>query len=470
LFAWQLPGRAEVDDAVGRVEKVSKSAGRQVCHLRRQLTIVRARQPELLGLARQLEKQMRRVSATVQSKDLTGDGLEAVSEALGQIAGGLDALATTLDPKGIGQIGQGLGGTADYLDEKVLPAAEKAAGMLEKAGATLKDDAARLGEVLREAPPELKAARAVVDSLAKFEEGLERMSRVARMDNLEAMREGFKGMESSLQTGADQVEKLSNYTIPRVTGNGLRVTVEPKEFWPEGKTIAEGMRKAAKGCKAAGKELDAVRKELPGLRSSLEHSRKVVSTTRNALQGAIGQQEKLEPVLKSLPRNLARLAEELPRVTADLARVLRETARLKEVSAALRHAEKGVAAARARWPQLRDSLAKSAVLLRNTQKELDKALDHREDYETTVRHAVELTELFARSLPVLLEQMEEGLGQQEQSLGELGDSIDRVSAALPAAAETASRLLRITRWLLCLVALAVAAHGLYQLGTTLPPK
>jgi chromosome segregation ATPase len=273
-------------------------------------------------------------------------------------------------------------------------------------------------------------------------------------------------MESSLDTGAEQVEKFANYTIPRVTVSGLKVTVGNQDFWPEGKKIAAGMRKAARGCNAAGKELDGVKKELPKLRESLEHSRQVVSQTRQALTTALEHQDKLEPVLKRLPLNLARMAEELPKVTAELARVLRDTARLREVSAALRQAEKGVEAARKSWPQLADSLGRSAKLLRGTQKQLETALAHRDDYEVTLRHTVELTALFAKSLPVLIEQLEEGLSEQERSLGDLGDSIDSVSAALPQAAQSATHLLGITRWLLCLVALAVAVHGLYQVAAT----
>jgi hypothetical protein len=71
-----------------------------------------------------MEQQMRSVSASVRERDLNGEGLVAVSDALGNVANGLDSLSTTLDPKGIGQIGKGLATTADYLDGKVVPGAE----------------------------------------------------------------------------------------------------------------------------------------------------------------------------------------------------------------------------------------------------------------------------------------------------------------------------------------------------------
>ena len=227
---------------------------------------MRERQPELLTLARRLEKQMRIVSDSVEGSDLNSEGLAAVGEALGNVAAGLDSLATTLDPRGVGQISKGLGSTADYLDRQVAPTAEKAANALEEAGKALKTDAAQVQALLEGAPVELKAARAMVDSLTKFEEGLARMKKLAGMKNFDAMREGFQGLQTSLESGADQVEKLSGYTIPKVTVKGLRVMVEEKDFWPEGKTIAAGMRKGAKGCAAAGKEMDGLKKELPHLR------------------------------------------------------------------------------------------------------------------------------------------------------------------------------------------------------------
>ncbi len=389
--------------------------------------------------------------------------LTNVSDALGNVADGLDGLATTFDPKAVGQMGKGLTATADFLDGKVMPAADKAATALEDAGKALKSDAGRLKDLLAESPVELKAARAMVDSLTKFEDGLKEMKNVVKLDSFDAMREGFKGLETSLDSGADQVEKVADYTIPKVTVKGLKITVEQKDFWPEGKNIAAGMRKGAKGCQAAGKEMDALKKRLPKLGESLEESQKVVVATRQALASALASQEKLEPVLKNLPKSLARLSSELPALTTELAKVLRETSRLKEVAVALRQTEKNVNTAAKRWPQLRETLEKSGTLLRATQKQLRTALSRRDDFETTMRQTVELTTLFAEALPVLLEQMEEGLRQQEESLAELGDSIDRVSEAVPVAGQTAGRLLGITRALLSVVALLVGLHAGYLL-------
>ena len=345
-----------------------------------------------------------------------------------------------------------------------MPAAEKAANSLDKATAGLKADAGKLKGAFDESPLELKSLAAMVESLKRFEDGLGRMAKLTKLESFEAMREGFKGLETSLESGAEQVERLSKYTYPKVEIKGLRLEVEEKDFWPDGKTIATGMRKGAKGCVAAGKEMDVIGKELPKLRKSLEQSHLVVETTRLALSTALEQQDKIEPLLKRLPQHLALLAEELPRLTTELAKVLRETSRLKEVAQALRQAEKSMTQASAKWPQLRQGLQKSATLLRATRKQMQSALAHGDDYEHTLAQTVELTTLFAKTLPLVLEEVDTGLEQQQVSLGELGDSIDKVNESLPVVAESASRLLTTTRYLLGLFAAALALHAAILCG------
>jgi hypothetical protein len=110
------------------------------------------------------------------------------------------------------------------------------------------------------------------------------------------------------------------------------------------------------------------------------------------------------------------------------------------------------------------------VLLRGMQKQLRTALANRAQYESALRQTLDLTKAFAAALPLLTEQLEEHLVQQERSLAELGDSIDHVSESMPAVSQGASRLLLTTRWLLCLVALVVSLHAAYlvlgaRLGT-----
>jgi hypothetical protein len=124
-----------------------------------------------------------------------------------------------------------------------------------------------------------------------------------------------------------------------------------------------------------------------------------------------------------------------------------------------------MASASGRSPELQADLLRSAEVLRNTRSHLDKVLAHRDEFEETVKQTVEVTVLAAQALPWMLENLGEGLRQQEESLVELGDSIEGLNEAVPPAAEWTSRLLLMTRMLLCLGALIFGLHGGYLLVT-----
>jgi uncharacterized phage infection (PIP) family protein YhgE len=471
VCAWQLPGSGEVKERVARIEKISRNTEEEVARMRRRVALLRARRPQLDALSDQVHAQMARVNSHLESQQIDYDTVQTVSTSLGNVARGLDGLATIFNPETVGQFGKGLGETADYLDEKVAPTAEKAAKQLEETTGELRGNALLLSKLLEQAPPDLKAAKEVHDGLARFDEGLVRLERMVKVQKLQAMREGFKGLETSLKTGAGQVDKLAGYTYPVVRFEGLRPVVEQKDFWPEGKTIAEGMRKAAKGVTVAGEELDNLGKEMPEFQESLAESRKVVQATREALARALSQREEVEALLKEVPQQLARLARELPDLSANLAQMLRDTGRLKEVAQALRETQKGVDQAVARWPQLRKDLSQASTLLRTTQQQLDQALEQRDAYTSSFQKMVDLLRAFVDALPFLTEALDQELHHQEVSLAQLEGSLGEINSALPVWGNNAAHLLQTTRLLLVLVSLVFAVHGGYLLvGWRLGPS
>jgi uncharacterized phage infection (PIP) family protein YhgE len=443
------------------MQRVTDQTSVQVAKLREQVHTLRENRPRLQELATKLQTQMKLVADNLQGQRIDYDTARTVSDALGDVAHGLDGLSDTLDPDTVGQIGQGLKTTADFMDDQLVPGAARAADGIDKSTADLRMDAKRLSRLLRDAPLDLKAVRQIHDSLGRFNEGLDRLDARLQPERLDAMRDGFKGMEEALSSSADQVDRLSGYTYPVVTIRGIKPMVEQKPFWPEGGKIADGLRKAAKGSAAAVKELDGLGDDLPKLRASLEESRKVAAATHDALGTALGQQEKVEALLKDIPEHAARLADELPELGANLSKVLRETKRLKEVAAMLRTAQKGLDGATARWPELRHNLAQSATLLRATQTQLKLALEHRQDYENAMDQTLTLAKTFSAALPLMTEQLESQLSEQEDSLQNLGDSIDQTAAVLPEWDRTASRILQTSQMLLCLAAAIFALHGGY---------
>jgi ABC-type transporter Mla subunit MlaD len=458
-FGWQLPGTDDIRHGFGSVEHATARTGDQVHLLRDQVHDLR--RPELDETAARLQTQMHKVTGVLRSQTLDFETVSTMSESLGDVADGLNGLASTLDPDSVGKLGDGLGATADFLDQKVAPAAAQAADHLDSSTEALRTDAKALADLLHEAPLDLKAAREIHDGLARFSDGLDKVNGALKLEHFDTMREGVKGLESALTTGAEQVERLSGYTYPVITFNGVKPTVNQKPFWPEGDKIAEGMRKAAQGVNAAGKEMDGLASELPKLRASLDESRKVADRSREALATALQQQDKVEPLLKKVPEQSARLAEDLPKLSADLSRVLRDTEKLKDVAASLRQARKGIDTAVARWPELRTTLTRSASLLKATQQQLRSVTEHRQEYEQAMRESVVLTDEFADRLPQFTHRLDGQLSEQERSFDELGKSIDEVSAALPECEQTTARMVQTTRMLLWLVAAIVGLHGAY---------
>src|SRR5436190_9682722 len=86
-------------------------------------------------------------------------------QVLGSAADGMEAWAKALDPAMIRQLKQGTTQLAGFLQEQVAPAAASASGRLEKAVETFQKDAALLSQVLKDAPPDLKGAREMYESL-----------------------------------------------------------------------------------------------------------------------------------------------------------------------------------------------------------------------------------------------------------------------------------------------------------------
>ena len=455
----ELPSRSDVNQTFEHAGRVTDRAGIQVRLLHRQVGDLR--RPELQQLAARLQQETKAVTKTLKSRSVDYESVKTLRDALGDVATGLDGLAETLDPERIGRLGKGLGETADFLDKKVVPTAQTAADSLDGVTDALRHDAKDLSALLREAPPDLQAARDAHESLGRFDEGLGKMRGTLKPERIGTLREGFSGLEDALTGGAGEVERLANYTYPSVRFDGLRAVIDNKPFWPEGGRIAGGMRKAADGAKAAGEEINNLVRELPKLDASIAESQTIVRKTRDALGATLKQRDKLEPLLKEMPNHVARLADELPKLGEDLGRMLRDTKKLNDVADSLRQAEQGIALAVERWPQLRRTLGRSATLLKTMRGELDNTLKHREDYEAALRQTVVLADSFATLLPLLSEQFGEQMHDQERALDDLGQSIDEVSTALPAYAGATNRLVDTARWLVWLIAGIAGLHGAY---------
>ena len=455
----QLPDHDEVQQGFQGAERVTQNAGTQARIMRRQVQDLR--RPELQQVASRLQKQTHSVTALLNEQKIDYKAVRSMRDALDEAAVSLDALSSGLDGSNLRKLGEGLGDAAGLIEERLIPGTAKTAEQVEAATQQMRGDAKQLAEIMRASPLDLKTAREVHESLVRFGEGLDRMGSFLKLERLDTMRDGFRGLDTALGTGAEQVERLSGYTYPVVTMQGIRPEVEQRKFWPEGDKIAEGLRKAQTGVAAAGKELDGINGDLPKLRTAVDESRKVVRKTREALAAALEQQSKLEPVLKDWPERAARLAETLPRIGDDIARLLRDTSRLTELAKSLRQVQKGVNTAVERWPELQAALAHSASLLRTMRTQLDLALTHRQDYEKALNQSTALAESFAVLLPLMTDQLDSRLDEEENALQDMEQSLGEVQKTLPVYERTTQHVIQAGRILSWLMAALAAVHGVY---------
>jgi ABC-type transporter Mla subunit MlaD len=455
----QLPSTAEVERSFHSAGRVTDRAGTQAKLLHQQVQGLR--RMELQQLSTRLQKQTRAVTTMIRGQSVDFDTVRTMSNALGEVAGGLNNFADTLDPAAVGKLSTGLGEAADFIDEHIIPSARQAADQLDESTASLREDALRLSALLKEAPPDLKSVREVYDSLARFRGGLDKMNALLKVQRLETMRDGFRGLETALTAGATQVERLGSYTYPALYFYAGRPVLQQRPFWPEGDEIAEGMRKAAAGATAAGKEMDSMATDLPQIREALSESSAMVGRVREGLGLALQNQNKVEPLLREIPTHAARLADALPKLGSDLARILRDTQRMKEAATALRQAQQGLDRALSRWPELRKTFARFASILAAAHDQLDHAVEHRDEYEAGMQQTVQLAESFAAILPLVTDQLDNRLDEEEHTLIDLEESLNEVGDALPAYAHTTSRLIQTGRMLAWLVAGIVGLHGCY---------
>src|SRR5262249_22225676 len=94
VFSCQLPTSEDVHQGFGHMGKVTDRPSHQVKLLRDQ--VHELRNPEVEELAVRLRGEVHKVTGALRTQNLDFDSVKAMSDALGDVANGLDGLATTL--------------------------------------------------------------------------------------------------------------------------------------------------------------------------------------------------------------------------------------------------------------------------------------------------------------------------------------------------------------------------------------
>lgn len=461
LLGIRLPAEQDVRHNFAHARQVTGGTEAQVRVMRDQVSDLRTQ--DFPRRAEQLRLHTRAMADSATDRQVDFRTVEAIARSLGDVSKGLTAWADTVDAGQMKKVGAGLGATAAFLETNVADASEKSAAELEKTLAALDRDATRLAVLLRQAPPDLKAARTVHDGLGNFDTGLDKLNDLLKPERLEAMKDGFAGMETALGSTAEQVDKVSGLSYPVVTFNGLKPNVETRAFWPDADKVAAGLRKASKGVQAANQELALMDKSLPDLRKAVAESRKSVTQTRASLATALKHQEETEKLLKAVPGQTAALAEALPKLGRTLLQMLRETKKLRELATGLRAARTTLDDSLKAWPRVADGLKKSAVVLDDARRQLDAAAANRDEYERAMASSSRVARAFADLLPAFTDQLDSRLAQQESALEKMETGLGEVNAALPVMEDKTAELIRTVKWLLYLVAALVLGHAAYVL-------
>jgi uncharacterized phage infection (PIP) family protein YhgE len=454
ILASQLPTRQDMSDNFARVGKVTNGTETQVRLMKEQVADLR--EQDLAKKADELRRHTRTAAETASRQQIDFRTVDAIARSLADVSKGLHAWADTVDAERMKKVSEGLGETAAFLETGVADPSEKSAAELDRAVAGLDKDATQLATLLRQSPPDLKATRAIHDGLGSFDTGLDKLGDLVKAERMEQIRDGLVGLESSLSSTADQVEKVSGMNYPVITLNGLKPNVEMQPFWPEGKKVAEGLKKATKGVQAANKEMEAMEKSLPDLRKAL-------GQTRESLAKALKQQEETEKLLKTVPEQTAALAEALPKIAKSLATILRETKKLRELAVGLKAVRKSLDDTLKVWPDVAAGLKKSATVLDHARGQLDEAAANRVEYEKAMESSTRVARSLADLLPAFTDQLDSRLAQQEASLEQMETGLAEVNRSLPAVESKSVELVWTVKLLLYLVALLVGLHAGYVL-------
>lgn len=457
LAAWWLPSRAEVRERAGGVADALRHGGDQLAAVQGQVDDLR--RPAWRALAESLSEQAARVAAILRERPVDFATIAALSDSMAGVADGVERWGDALDAEHVAELGRAMGAAADFLEGDLVGSSARSAERLEALAAELKRDGSRFAELLRRAPPDLKAAREVYDALGRFDAGADGLLAALRVEQMGKIKDGLSGMEASLDRTAEQVDKLGSFSYPVVTFRGLKPEVQQKPFWAAGGEIAENLRRSSRGVLAANTELSKLEQTLPKLRDSAEAARGVLAKTREAMGRALEDQGKLEALLRDLPERAAALSERLPAVAGDMAKLLRQASALGPIAATLRKSAASVEKMAGNWPEVRERVRQSGRVLRVSQEQLAKLVARRPELEKALGGLTDVASKLAELMPAAHRQFDTRLAHQAETLGRLRESFAGAGESLPALAERAADVATAARWALALLAATLVLRG-----------
>jgi hypothetical protein len=441
---WMLPRTDSVEQGFARVGEVTRSAETEVKAVRGQVDELRRK--DFPKIAAQMKTQSRTVGANVKAQTIDFATVEAMRNALAAVAKGLAGWSETLDAEKYLPAIRGLGATADLLDAGSPPAL-RTADALESTAGRLEHDLRRALVLLR-LPIDVAGGIELLHSAERSAAELGEAGRALRDESLAALRNTLRELDESLSGMVTQAEGFSATVLPVVVPDGRGPpTVELRPVWPDGPATVARLKRMRDFVRAAERRLDDAARAAALLPPMSEQARRQLADAAGEFCPPGAEDEDAAE----------RVAESANTVPA----LLRGAARLRELAAGLRSAQQGLEQTFRAWPELVETLRRSATVLDGSRRQLDTVLTGREQYDKAVTSSLTLAGTTEDMLEIYTTKLDARLGEQERSLGQMERGLGEVNQALPAVSHTASDLLRTVRWVFWLIGLLIAAHGVF---------
>lgn len=449
FLAARLPRPAQVASGFSATEQVLESGIGQIEILRVELqSLPRDDMKKIAGQMRSLADEAKRASDAAaidrETLALTRDGLRAIADTL--------EMSTAAGPGAAESLAAGLGEAADFLEGKVLPAAQDAALEIDTLRAVIEKERTNIEKFLRDTPIDLGGPmRQMEAAMADSQAVLGIAEKTLDREAIDAIVKALDNYRELTIEAASYPDRLADRGIP---GTSIRI-------WPDGKEVAAKIRSGADAIEAVKKKLVQVASDIPKLQEAVAKSRGMLENARTAIGVMLKQEKEIQASLAKLREGTLVAVTALPDTLGHVSDALKQTQRLEQVVTALRAAHDAAEAARKHWGTVEVASMQTAAMLRTAAANLDRVLQQPEHYETIMRQYGSTAQHYLVKLATSAERADEYIELQDRELEKMAGGVEQLAAVLPAYSSAAVAVTQTVLAGAVVLALILLAHGAF---------
>jgi hypothetical protein len=417
---FRLPRSESIDEGFQRASVVAQTAQNQVQLIRGQLGEVRHK--DFPKVANHLRVQTRAVSSSLRAQAIDFDSVDATSDALGAVSQGLESWSETLDADRYLSNARELGRTAELLEWQAAWTDPRKAVCKYQTGMDT-----NWGPIVDLVCGSFDVRSLTIMAASLFQDL--KCAPALDVNPIRDVRDSFREIEETLATAVRQVDALGEAVYPFVTPNGaLPPTIEFRPVWSDGRKVGDALSKAGAAVRAIGRDLDRADRAIEMLTKQRREGRSATPT------------------------------DDAGRIAAAVART---SIQLRELASDLRRTQQGIEQSLRAWPELVQTMRRSATVLEGSHRQLEVVLSQRSECERAVRNSQQLADSSEDVVRGYTAKLDVRLGDQERSLAQVEEGLREVNESLPAVSQAASDLLSVIRWMFWLIGGLIAIHGVY---------